>query len=239
MTTQPTAHHIKHKLATLYNQTIELTALANKQIHINTTINNRPTQTSAPLPINLTASDLLNHATALARLLCKACNLHPTRAMSAKSMVGRLMQDDACEKLATRSDAWNIVRIISEVCERNENVLDPSPACVLVGSCVYCSQSMWVPERVLADTACEYRCDMCGRLVDLQQVRQQQHARLLLSGVVGTASELVKLLRQCGYQITIKRVSLWHTRGRLHSVGTTLGGRKIYPLSSVLTLLGG
>ncbi|RYQ36304.1 hypothetical protein [Bifidobacterium pseudolongum] len=237
-TASPEPGRIKTDIHHLKEQTIEIAALADRRIRIipQDASGAHVQATSAPALINLPATDLLTQVRALCMVLAQAAGLHTAPSMTALDLLAGLDRDQYAARLEEREDAWQIVRLIAEASESCERLLDPSPATMLAGSCPWCAAGVWLPDKEESRQLAWYRCESCGRIVDLGVVRQAQRMRLLASGYVGTASKLAATLCKCGYGAKRKTIEKWRQRGKLKSVGTSRGVA-VYRLGDVLRLL--
>lgn len=233
---QPDAQRIHDDILQLINQTRELTELADKRIRVTSQTNAHTVPVTAPLPINLAAHDLLNTIHRLSRMLCQAAGLHPTRSMSTITLLQGVARTFACERLAERSDAWHIIRLINQANESSERLLNPMPATILVGSCPWCTAGIWLPDSPASRTLQWQYCEQCGHSIDMTAVRNIQRLRLLTCNYADTASGITTTLHECGYDVKRKTINEWHRRGKLVSVGK-MNGRPIYKLGDVLRLL--
>ncbi|MEE1295692.1 MAG: hypothetical protein UHD09_02310 [Bifidobacterium sp.] len=237
-TASPEPGRIKNDIHHLYQQTIEIDALADRRIRIipDDASGVHVQATSAPALINLPATDLLTQVRVLGMVLAQAAGLHTAPSMTALDLLAGLDRDEYAARLEAREDAWQIVRLIAEASESCERLLDPSPATRLAGSCPWCMAGIWLPDKPESRVLAWHRCESCGRSVDLAVVRQAQRMRLLASGYVGTASKLAATLCKCGYSAKRKTIEKWRQRGKLKSVGTS-GGVAVYRLGDVLRIL--
>ena len=230
---QPTATRIQDDIHDLREQAATLEELATRRIRI--PHDGGRGMTSAPTPINLTAADLLDQTLVLARMIAQAARLRFGRSMSVHGLLKGLDRDEPCAVLATRPDAWDIVRLIDDAAWHARQLTDPEPSHRYVGVCERCGYGVWIPETQPINET-DHRCVMCGHLTPLDQIAQAHELRLLTSGAMGTAADLCHLLRACG--ITIKRntITQWHKRKRLAPLGQDEQGHPVYALADILLL---
>ena len=230
---QPTATRIRDDIHDLREQAMTLEELATRRILI--PHDGGRGMTSAPTPINLTAADLLDQTLALARMLATTAGLHYGRSMSVHGLLKGLDRDEPCAALATRADAWDIVRLIDDAAWHARQLTDPEPSHRYIGVCERCGYGVWIPETQPINET-DHRCVMCGHMSPIAQIAQAHELRLLTSGTIGTAADLCHLLHACG--ITIKRntITQWHKRKRLAPLGQDEQGHPVYALADILLL---
>lgn len=230
---QPTATRIRDDIHNLREQAETLEELATRRIRI--PHDGARGLTSAPTPINLTAADLLDQTLALARMLATTAGLHYGRSMGVHGLLKGLDRDEPCAALATRPDAWDIVRLIDDAAWHARQLTDPEPSHRYIGVCERCGYGVWIPETQPINET-DHRCVMCGHMSPIAQIAQAHELRLLTSGTIGTSRDLRATLTSCG--ITIKRntITQWRKRKRLTPVGEDEQGRPVYALADVLLL---
>lgn len=190
---------------------------------------------SAPTPLNLGACDLLNQIRVLALLLARAAGLHPTRSMDERDLLKGLDQPLACERLAQRSDAQSISRLLQQASNHIDYFLTPDSAHVCVGICPHCKYGIWIDEHAAREG--QRSCDICHQTFMLEDVIQAHYLRLMTCNVVGTASELTELLHKNGVAAArVKTISDWYRRGKLHNLSAP-DQPKTYRLSELLQLI--
>ncbi len=230
---QPTATRIRDDIHDLREQAATLEELATRRIRI--PHDGGRGMTSAPTPINFSAADLLDQTLALARMLATTAGLRYGRSMSVHGLLKGLDRPEPCAVLATRPDAWDIVRLIDDAAWHARQLTDPEPSHRYIGVCERCGYGVWIPEAQPVNET-DHRCVMCGHMSPFAQIAQAHELRLLTSGTIGTAAELCHLLRACG--ITIKRntITQWRKRNRLTPIGENGQGKPVYALADVLLL---
>lgn len=219
-----------HRLRT---HTATLHQIAAKRVNLNHTDHGHPT--SAPTPVNLTALDLLNQTTALARLLCTAAHITTDNHQTVDDLLAKLDDPDTCQTLAERHDATHIIRLL-DAAERHATTLtNPNPTMRYIGVCATCAYGLWtadtdyLPETII--------CAICHQPNPTRTVIQAHHLTLRTAGTVGTAADLANLLKGCGYHARRKTITEWRRRGKLHPIGDQ-NGKPLYALADVLALLG-
>ena len=230
---QPTATRIRDDIHDLREQAATLEELATRRIRIPR--DGGRGMTSAPTPINLSAQDLLDQTLALARMLAQAANLRFGRSMGVHGLLKGLDRQAPCEALATRPDAWDIVRLIDDAAWHARQLTDPEPSHRYVGVCERCGYGVWIPECQPLDGS-DHRCVMCGHMSPLAQIAQAHELRLLTSGTIGTGAELRQQLRACGLQVNANTMSSWVKRGRLKPVAANDDGIPVFALADILLL---
>lgn len=230
---QPTATRIRDDIHDLREQAETLEELATRRIRI--PHNGTRGTVSAPTPINLTAADLLDHTLVLARMLATTAGLHYGRSMSVHGLLKGLDRDEPCAVLATRTDAWDIVRLIDDAAWHARQLTDPEPSHRYIGVCERCGYGVWIPECQPLDGS-DHRCVMCGHISPIAQIAQAHELRLLTSGTIGTGAELRQQLRACGLQVNANTMRSWVKRGRLKPVGTNDDGMPVFALADILLL---
>lgn len=230
---QPTATRIRDDIHDLREQAETLEDLATRRIRI--PHDGRRGMTSAPTPINLTAADLLDQTLVLARMLAQAARLRFGRSMGVHGLLKGLDRPEPCAALATRPDAWDIVRLIDDAAWHARQLTDPEPSHRYVGVCERCGYGVWIPETQPVNET-DHRCIMCGHRSPLAQIAQAHELRLLTSGTIGTGAELRQQLRACGLQVNANTMRSWIKRGRLKPVATNDEGTPLYALADILLL---
>lgn len=230
---QPTATRIRDDIHDLREQAMTLEELATRRIRI--THDGTRGMTSAPTPINLTAADLLGQTLALARMLAQAANLRFGRSMSVHGLLKGLDREQPCAALATRQDAWDIVRLIDDAAWHARQLTDPEPSHRYIGVCERCGYGVWIPETQPINET-DHRCVMCGHRSPLAQIAQAHELRLLTSGTIGTGAELRQQLRACGLRVNANTMRSWVKRGRLKPVATNDEGMPVFALADILLL---
>lgn len=233
---QPTATRIRDDIHDLREQATTLEELATRRIRI--PHDGRRDMTSAPTPINFTAADLLDQTLALARMLATTAGLHYGRSMNVHGLLKGLDRDEPCAALATRADAWDIVRLIDDAAWHARQLIDPEPSHRYIGVCERCGYGVWIPECQPLDGS-DHRCVMCGHMSPIAQIAQAHELRLLTSGKIGTSHDLRATLTSCGITLKAGTLRQWVHRHRLKPVGTDDNGVPVYALADVLLLARG
>ncbi len=230
---QPTATRIRDDIHDLREQAETLEELATRRIRI--PHDGTRGMTSAPTPINFSAADLLDQTLALARMLATAAGLRYGRSMSVHGLLKGLDRQAPCEALATRPDAWDIVRLIDAAAWHARQLTDPEPSHRYIGVCERCGYGVWIPEcQPINET--DHRCVMCGHMSPIAQIAQAHELRLLTSGTIGTGAELRQQLRACGLRVNANTMRSWVKRGRLKPVGANDDGVPVFALADILLL---
>lgn len=230
---QPTATRIRDDIHDLREQAETLEELATRRIRI--PHDGTRGMTSAPTPINFSAADLLDQTLALARMLAQAANLRYGRSMSVHGLLKGLDRPEPCAALATRPDAWDIVRLIDDAAWHARQLTDPEPSHRYIGVCERCGYGVWIPEcQPINET--DHRCVMCGHMSPIAQIAQAHELRLLTSGTIGTGAELRQQLRACGLRVNANTMRSWVKRGRLKPVGANDDGVPVFALADILLL---
>lgn len=230
---QPAATRIRDDIHDLREQAETLEELATRRIRI--PHDGTRGMTSAPTPINFSAADLLDQTLALARMLATAAGLRYGRSMSVHGLLKGLDRQAPCEALATRPDAWDIVRLIDDAAWHARQLTDPEPSHRYIGVCEHCGYGVWIPEcQPINET--DHRCVMCGHMSPITQIAQAHELRLLTSGTIGTGAELRQQLRACGLRVNANTMRSWVKRGRLKPVGANDDGVPVFALADILLL---
>lgn len=230
---QPTATRIRDDIHDLREQAATLEELATRRIRI--PHDGRRGMTSAPTPINFSAQDLLDQTLALARMLATTAGLRYGRSMGVHGLLKGLDREQPCAALATRPDAWDIVRLIDDAAWHARQLTDPEPSHRYIGVCERCGYGVWIPEcQPINET--DHRCVMCGHMSPIAQIAQAHELRLLTSGTIGTGAELRQQLRACGLQVNANTMRSWVKRGRLKPVAANDDGVPVFALADILLL---
>ena len=230
---QPDSTRIRDDIHDLREQAETLEELATRRIRI--PHDGTRGMTSAPTPINFSAQDLLDQTLALARMLAQAANLRFGRSMGVHGLLKGLDRPEPCAALATRPDAWDIVRLIDDAAWHARQLTDPEPSHRYVGVCERCGYGVWIPETQPVNET-DHRCIMCGHRSPLAQIAQAHELRLLTSGTIGTGAELRQQLRACGLRVNANTMRSWVKRGRLKPVATNDEGMPVFALADILLL---
>ena len=230
---QPTATRIRDDIHDLREQAATLEELATRRIRI--PHDGGRGMTSAPTPINFTAADLLDQTLALARMLATTAGLRYGRSMNVHGLLKGLDREQPCAALATRPDAWDIVRLIDDAAWHARQLTDPEPSHRYIGVCERCGYGVWIPECQPLDGS-DHRCVMCGHMSPIAQIAQAHELRLLTSGTIGTGAELRQQLRACGLQVNANTMRSWVKRGRLKPVAANDDGMPVFALADILLL---
>lgn len=230
---QPTATRIRDDIHDLREQAMILEELATRRIRI--PHDGARGMTSAPTPINFSAADLLDQTLALARMLATTAGLRYGRSMSVHGLLKGLDREEPCTALATRTDAWDIVRLIDDAAWHARQLTDPEPSHRYIGVCERCGYGVWVPETQPINET-NHRCVMCGHMSPIVQIAQAHELRLLTSGTIGTGAELRQQLRACGLQVNANTMRSWVHRARLKPVATNDDGVPVFALADILLL---
>ena len=230
---QPAATRIRDDIHDLREQAATLDELATRRIRI--PHDGGRGMTSAPTPINLSAQDLLDQTLALARMLATTAGLRYGHSMSVHGLLKGLDRDEPCVALATRPDAWDIVRLIDDAAWHARQLTDPEPSHRYIGVCERCGYGVWIPECQPLDGS-DHRCVMCGHMSPIAQIAQAHELRLLTSGTIGTGAELRQQLRACGLRVNANTMRSWVKRGRLKPVSTNDEGMPVFALADILLL---
>ncbi len=192
---QPTSTRIRDDIHDLREQAETLEELATRRIRI--PHDGTRGMTSAPTPINFSAADLLDQTLVLARMFATTAGLRYGRSMNVHGLLKGLDRPEPCVALATRPDAWDIVRLIDDAAWHARQLTDPEPSHRYIGVCERCGYGAWIPETQPINET-DHRCVMCGHMSPLAQIAQAHELRLLTSGTIGTGAELRQQLRACG-----------------------------------------
>ena len=230
---QPAATRIRDDIHDLREQAATLEELATRRIRI--PHDGGRGMTSAPTPINFTAADLLDQTLALARMLATTAGLRYGRSMNVHGLLKGLDREQPCAALATRPDAWDIVRLIDDAAWHARQLTDPEPSHRYIGVCERCGYGVWIPECQPLDGS-DHRCVMCGHMSPIAQIAQAHELRLLTSGTIGTGAELRQQLRACGLQVNANTMRSWVKRGRLKPVAANDDGMPVFALADILLL---
>lgn len=230
---QPAATRIRDDIHDLREQAATLEELATRRIRI--PHDGGRGMTSAPTPINFSAQDLLDQTLALARILATTAGLRYGHSMSVHGLLKGLDRPEPCVALATRPDAWDIVRLIDDAAWHARQLTDPEPSHRYIGVCERCGYGVWIPECQPLDGS-DHRCVMCGHMSPIAQIAQAHELRLLTSGTIGTGAELRQQLRACGLQVNANTMRSWVKRGRLKPVGANDDGMPVFALADILLL---
>ena len=230
---QPAATRIRDDIHNLREQAETLEELATRRIRI--PHDGARGLTSAPTPINFSAADLLDQTLALARMLATTAGLRYGRSMGVHGLLKGLDRDEPCAALATRPDAWDIVRLIDDAAWHARQLTDPEPSHRYIGVCERCGYGVWIPETQPINET-NHRCSMCGHMSPIAQIAQAHELRLLTSGTIGTGAELRQQLRACGLQVNANTMRSWVHRARLKPVGTNDDGIPVFALADILLL---
>lgn len=230
---QPTATRIRDDIHDLREQAMTLEELATRRIRI--PHDGGRGLISAPTPINFSAADLLDQTLALARMLATTAGLHYGRSMGVHGLLKGLDRDEPCAALATRPDAWDIVRLIDDAAWHARQLTDPEPSHRYIGVCERCGYGVWIPETQPINEA-DHRCVMCGHMSPIAQIAQAHELRLLTSGTIGTGAELRQQLRACGLRVNANTMRSWVKRGRLKPVAANDDGVPVFALADILLL---
>lgn len=217
-------------------QTPTLEALAAKRIRLNHDAVVGSGMASAPAPMNLAVADLLDQLRELALLLCRAAGLHPVSGMSLAGLLAGLDRGFVVERLESRTDAEDILRVLESAVSRARWFTSPDDRTRCVGVCAECGYGVWVDDSADLEHG-QYKCEMCGAHGDLATVFAAHRMLLLMSDNAGTPAQLAKLLRSCGYQVSRRIIAQWGRRGKLAYCGDDEDGNPVYKLASVLRLL--
>lgn len=219
------------QIHTLYAIAYNLQDLACKRVHTNTP---HTPPISAPTPLNLSVRDFLDQIQTLAYMLCKAARLNPPRSMNELQLLKGLDRKFVIERLENRSDAPSIHKLVSDAIANSDSLLNLNTARIFIGVCPTCGYGVWIAERTTITGT--KTCELCHNTMSLPQVAQAHHLRLLTSGVVGTAADLAKTLKESGYDITRKRITKWAQRKQIHTLHSD-SGDTVYRLSEILIKL--
>ena len=230
---QPTSTRIRDDIHDLRDQAETLEELATRRIRI--PHDGTRGMTNAPTPINFSAADLLDQTLTLARMLATTAGLRYGRSMSVHGLLKGLDRDEPCAALATRPDAWDIVRLIDDAAWHARQLTDPEPSHRYIGVCERCGYGVWIPETQPINET-DHRCVMCGHRSPLAQIAQAHELRLLTSGTIGTGAELRQQLRACGLRVNANTMRSWVKRGRLKPVATNDEGMPVFALADILLL---
>ena len=230
---QPTSTRIREDIHDLREQAETLEELATRRIRI--PHDGGRGMTSAPTPINFSAQDLLDQTLALARMLAQAASLRFGKGMGVHGLLKGLDRPEPCTALATRPDAWDIVRLIDDAAWHARQLTDPEPSHRYIGVCERCGYGVWIPEtQPITEADC--RCVMCGHMSPIAQIAQAHELRLLTSGTIGTGAKLRQQLRACGLKVNANTMRSWVSRGRLKPVSTNDDGMPVFALADILLL---
>ncbi|KFI65907.1 hypothetical protein [Bifidobacterium cuniculi] len=211
--------------------------IATKRIHLTNNTGTTRRLDSAPTPINLAAADLLDQIHTMSRLLAKAAGLATTKTIPTDPILQKLTQNQYLTTLANRKDYANILTMLGEAAHQSDRMIDPDPTTRIIGRCPNCRAVLSIPREHKPSPGLWGQCRMCGHDYNYGQVQQTQLARLAAANIVDTDTEIRRLLKTAGIEMSGSFLRVSKHRGQLSDLGKDEQGHNLYALAEVYLLV--
>lgn len=235
--TEYTAARLKDKIQHIRTNLRLLEDIATKRVHFTNPTGSGQRRDSAPTPINLAATDLLDQIDALSVLLGQAVGLHPPLTIRAHSILPILIDEPYLTALATRRDAPDILQMLTEAAQQSDRMIDPESPNVVLGRCPHCEAVLTVRRDQPTSPGLWNMCRMCGRDYNIGQVQRAQLARLAAANIVDDDAEIRRLLKTAGIEVSASFLRVARHRGSLTDLGKNDKGHNLYALAEVYMLV--
>ncbi|PLS26019.1 hypothetical protein [Bifidobacterium parmae] len=222
--TTPT--QLTHDLTSLRDLWRPLDQLATKTIHIGERADGGPAcMSSAPMPLNLGAWQVVDDSASFARLLVRLLHLHPTRDMDGRDLLAGVLANRAHLDMLDAEVLAALAGEAHDLVERARLLLYPPEGTRMVGWCPQCVRELRCDEREIAGGYVP--CPRCGRAWRIKDLHTLAMQRLHARGVKGTPAQLSRLLKPWGIDIKADTIKKWGQRGIIHPVAQD-AGRPVY-----------
>lgn len=223
------AQQLHNHLQTLKDGWPILSLIAAKKANIMARSTGNGTHSIAPIPVNIDAWQLKQDIDLLTRKLTRAAGLHPHRGMAVPALLKGIMLHET--NLLTHDDADTITEQIALAAERMDRMLNPPPACKMIGPCPKCGYELWCTELEMSSG---YKaCDRCRGEWRIKDVQQASVLRLALGGAQGTAAAIARWMDPYGVAVKPNTITKWAKRGILEPVNVDENGNPVYNVWNV------
>lgn len=189
------------------------------------------THSIAPIPVNIDAWQLKQDIDLLARRLVRAAGLHAHHGMDVPGLLKGVILHES--KLLQRDDSEPIMETVAVIAKRLDRMLNPPPACKMIGPCPKCGCELWCTPLEL--TSGYKACDRCLGECRIKDVQRASVLRLALGGARGTAAGIARWMDPYGVAVKPNTITKWAKRGILEPVGVDDAGDPVYNVWDVWT----
>ena len=214
-------------LRTLRVHLPDLRQLAAKKASVTAHSSHAGMRTTAPIPLNEGAWNLLEDIEHFAWSLGRAVGVRQRHVPTEGLLTAATNRVD---RLLTRPDAPIIKRMAATLVQRISRQFEPPEDHTLIGYCQQCGSELWCAQDDLESGWTV--CPSCGRTLKVMEVQQIRILRLASCGTQGTAAGLCDLLKRCGIGIKRNTVTQWRKRGIIRQVSEQ-EGKPVYLLWDV------
>lgn len=200
-----------------------LRAIAAKKATVMARTQGHGTRTTAPIPLNLGAWQLLQDIGALVDAMRRACGL-PSRGMGEEELIKGVMLHES--RLLERADAPAVMELAAQAARRMDRMLNPPPETKMIGWCPGCGTELRCDQLEL-DSGWK-ACDRCGLASRIKDVHRLSMLRLAVGGAQGTAASISRLLAPWGIDIKRNTITQWDRRGLIRPVDYDADGSPVY-----------
>lgn len=188
----------------------------------------------APIPLNMTAFQLVRYLDEFANMLGQALHLNYNRHMTAESLLKASSR--RIPVLASRRDIAHLMHVARRYAHQAVMTLTPPEDRRMVGLCPRCGRNLWLTDDEIAGgwVGCK-----CGATINVRQVQEQHLLTCALAAndhAQGTAAAIATLLKANGILVRRKTISEWKRRGILTPVASQ-NGNPVYRVWDVWTAL--
>lgn len=208
-------------LRSMSNQLPDLRIIAAKKASVTARQQDAGSRSTAPIPLNMDAFQLLNDIIRFADLLGRALTLRYNSSMPAESILKAAAQ--RASKLLQRRDSASILAITGRYRHKLVMQLTPPEDRRLIGSCPQCSRDLWCTDTEIAS---QWIVCKCGETLKVRDIQEQHLLRCALAQnkkTQGTAAAVARLLKANGIDVKRWTISQWKGRGLLKPVGMSDG----------------
>lgn len=211
-------------LRTLRVRLPDLRQLAAKKASVTAHSSHAGMRTTAPIPLNEGAWNLLEDIEHFAWSLGRAVGVRQRHVPTEGLLTAATNRVD---RLLTRPDVPIIKRMAATLVQRMDRQFEPPEDHTLIGYCQQCGSELWCAQDDLESGWTV--CPSCHTTLKVREVQQARILRLAASGAQGTAASLARLLRSCGMPVRRQTIAQWKLRGIVEPVARQ-DGKPVYLL---------
>ena len=219
--------HLDQDLRTLRIYLPDLRLLAAKKASVTAHSSHAGLRTTAPIPLNEGAWNLLEDIEHFAWSLGRAVGVRQRHVPTEGLLTAATNRVD---RLLARPDAPIIKRMAATLVQRMGRQFEPPEDHTLIGYCQQCGSELWCVDEDIAGGWTV--CPSCHATLKVRDIQQARILRLAASGAQGTAASLCSLLQACGVKVKRNTVTQWRKRGIIHPVAQE-DGKPVYLLWDV------
>ncbi|MBW3077704.1 hypothetical protein [Bifidobacterium simiiventris] len=182
------------------------------------------TRSTAPVPMNLGAWQLMQDIDKLTLTMTRAAGLHAHHAMDTVDLLAGVIRNQG--RLVVRRDFPALAELVDQAAVRLDRMLDPPPDTKMIGWCPDCGCELRCDPLELQSG---YKaCDQCRAEHRIKDIHRSSMAMVAVGGARGTASSISRLLAPWGIDVKANTISHWGARDVIHAVAVDEAGSPVF-----------